>query len=76
VILSSFNHQELARVKHLDPDIRIGALVLGIPRHYAKFAEELQAFSVHAGLAFVNQVFVDDATGAAESLCLYRQLSR
>ncbi len=61
VILSSFNHQELARVKHLDPDIRIGALVLGIPRHYAKFAEELQAFSVHAGLAFVNPVFVDDA---------------
>jgi glycerophosphoryl diester phosphodiesterase len=61
LILSSFNHQELQIVKHLDPDIRIGALTLGIPRHYAEFAEALQAFSVHAGLAFINRDFVDDA---------------
>jgi glycerophosphoryl diester phosphodiesterase len=60
VLLSSFDHRELSRVKPLDPDIRTGALILGIPRRYAEFAEELQAFSVHAGFAFANRAFVED----------------
>ncbi len=61
VILSSFDHRELSVVKPLDPEIRTGALILGVPRHYARFAEELKAFSVHAGLAFANRAFVEDA---------------
>ena len=61
VILSSFDHRELSRVKPLDPEIRTGALILGVPRHYARFAEELEAFSVHAGLAFTSRAFVEDA---------------
>ena len=61
VILSSFDHRELSRVKPLDPEIRTGALTLGVPLHYARFAEELEAYSVHAGLAFANRAFVEDA---------------
>jgi len=61
ILLSSFNHDELAEVRRLDPDIRIGALGYGIPPEYAKFAQDLGAVSVHTGLAFVNQALVDDA---------------
>lgn len=61
IIVSSFNHHELREVKTLDPDIRIGALVVGVPIGYARFARELGAFSIHPYLQYLNEAFVADA---------------
>ena len=60
-LISSFHHQALLEMKHLLKDIKLGALIRGIPVDGAKFAEDLGAFSVHPALDFVNQKFVDDA---------------
>lgn len=60
-IVSSFNHHELATVKQIDPAVRTGALIVGIPLGYARFAEKLKAYSVHCSLDFINDAFVKDA---------------
>ncbi len=59
--VSSFNHHELQAFKKLLPQVKIGALIVGIPVTYAKFAEELGAYSVNVSLEFINQAFVNDA---------------
>jgi len=59
-MISSFNHYELAAFSKLNPKMRIGALVEGIPIGYAEFAERLGAYSVNIGLDFINREFVDD----------------
>lgn len=61
ILISSFHHQAILEMKRLRQDIKIGALIRGIPVDGAKFAEDLGAFSVHPALDFVNQQFVDDA---------------
>lgn len=60
-LVSSFHHQALLEMKRMHPDIKLGALIRGIPVDGARFAEDLGAFSVHPALDFVNQHFVDDA---------------
>lgn len=60
-LVSSFHHRELQVMKQLNPGIRLGALVKGIPVDDARFADELGAYSVHPALEFVDQRFVDDA---------------
>lgn len=61
ILVSSFHHRELAKVRSLNPDIPIGALGFGIPPAHAKFAQDLGAVSVHTGRALVNKAFVEDA---------------
>ena len=61
VLVSSFNHRELAETKRLDPRIQIGALICGLPVDDSKFAADLGAISVHPALEFVDQRFIDDA---------------
>jgi len=60
-LISSFNHHELKQFKEILPEINIGALMLAIPVDYAKFAEDLGAYSVNPGMEFISQEFVDDA---------------
>lgn len=60
-LVSSFHHLELLEMKRLHQDIKLGALIRGLPVDGAKFAEDLGAFSVHQSLDFVDQRFVDDA---------------
>lgn len=60
-LVSSFNHRELQEVKRLDAQIKLGALIRGLPVDDAKFAQALGAFSVNPALDFVDQRFVDDA---------------
>jgi len=60
-LVSSFHHRELLQVKRLNRDIKLGALIKGLPVGDAKFAEELGAYSVHPALEFVDKRFVDDA---------------
>lgn len=61
ILLSSFNHHELQLAKLLEPRILTGALILALPLNYARFAEELDAYSVHPGIEFLNRAFVEDA---------------
>lgn len=60
-LVSSFDHHALRAIKHLQPNIRTGALILALPLEYARFAEELGAYSVHPGMEFLNRAFVEDA---------------
>lgn len=60
-LVSSFRHRELLTMKRIDASIKLGALIRGIPVHYAKFAEDIGVFSVHPSLQCVEQRFVDDA---------------
>lgn len=61
ILVSSFNRRELTRVRSLNPDIPLGALVRGMPLDDAEFAEDLGAVSIHASLSSVHRAFVDDA---------------
>lgn len=61
VLVSSFNHHELYKVHTLDARLRIGALVVGVPLSYAAFATELNAWSVHVSLDFVDADMIADA---------------
>lgn len=60
-LISSFDHYELKIFKELMPDIKVGALISGIPIGYSKFAEEVSAYSVHLSLDFTRKKYVDDA---------------
>ena len=61
VLVSSFNHRELLKMRQLNDRIKLGALLCGLPIDDAKFAQELGAFSVHPSLEFIDRRFVDDA---------------
>lgn len=69
--ISSFDHHCLVRVKNLAPTIKIGALTASKPLTYAKFAEELQAYSVNADITFVDQAFVQDAKTRGLKIYVY-----
>ncbi|MGA1864263.1 MAG: glycerophosphodiester phosphodiesterase [bacterium] len=61
IIVSSFNHDELKKVKAFQPDINIGVLISSIPEHFVRVAENVGAYSVHISKRSVNKQFVDDA---------------
>ncbi|HSM75102.1 MAG TPA: glycerophosphodiester phosphodiesterase [Desulfobacterales bacterium] len=61
ILVSSFDHRQLAEVRRLDPGIRIGALIVGLPVDDAAFAAALGAYSVHLSLEFIDRRFVADA---------------
>ena len=61
ILVSSFNHRELAVIKQLDPLIKLGALIVGLPLDDAAFAAGLGAYSVHPSLEFVDGRFVNNA---------------
>jgi glycerophosphoryl diester phosphodiesterase len=60
-LVSSFNHRELSLVKKLDPKIKLGAMMVGLPLDDAAFAESLGAYSVHLSIEFIDRRFVKDA---------------
>lgn len=61
ILLSSFNHPLLQTIHQQRPEFAIGALTASCPLDYANFAEQLNAYSVHIDIDFINQAFVDDA---------------
>jgi len=61
ILVSSFNHRELAEVRRIDSRIRLGAMIVGLPVDDAAFAAVLGAYSVHLSLEFVDRRVVDDA---------------
>ena len=61
ILVSSFNHHQLHWLKERLPWLKIGALTASIPLQYAKFAEDLDAYSIHIDKNFMSKQFVDDA---------------
>ena len=61
ILVSSFDHHQLQWLKKRLPWLKIGALTSSMPINYAKFAEDLNAYSVHVDKNFVNKAFADDA---------------
>lgn len=61
LIISSFNHHWLQQFKRDHPQFRIGALTSSCGLHYAAFASELNAWSVHIDVDFVTPAFIADA---------------
>lgn len=61
LLISSFHHPLLWQLKQQCPTLAIGALTASIPLHYAAFATELAAYSVHCDRAFVDARLVQDA---------------
>ncbi|WAJ70959.1 glycerophosphodiester phosphodiesterase [Catenovulum adriaticum] len=60
-LISSFNHHSLQKIKQLAPELKLGALTANLPLSYAQFATDIQAWSVHCAIDFIDQAFVDDA---------------
>lgn len=61
LIVSSFNHHWLQDAKQALPWLHIGALSTGCMLDYARFATELQAYSVHTCVDFIEPALVRDA---------------
>lgn len=61
VIVSSFDHRELAKMREMAPHVQLGALLVGLPVDDAAFAQALGAHSVHPSVDFVDERFVNDA---------------
>lgn len=61
ILISSFDHRKLVHVRQLDPRIKVGAMIVGLPVDDAAFAVSLGAYSVHLSLEFIDRRFVDDA---------------
>lgn len=70
-LISSFNHRTLAKVKQQRPDLRIGALIACCPLHYAQFAEELGAFSIHLDVNFAEPELIADAKSRGLNVYVY-----
>jgi glycerophosphoryl diester phosphodiesterase len=70
-IVSSFNHHLLLAFKSIAPSIKVGALTGSNPVGYARFAEDLQAYSVNAEISFVDKAFVVDAHNRGLKMFVY-----
>jgi glycerophosphoryl diester phosphodiesterase len=61
ILISSFNHRLLNIIHQDRAEYPIGAITSSYPLEYAKFAQELDANSVHLDIEYISQNFVDDA---------------
>jgi glycerophosphoryl diester phosphodiesterase len=61
LIISSYDHHQLQFIKQQLPWLKIGALTSSIPLEYAKFAQALNAYSIHIDKDFINPDFICDA---------------
>ncbi len=59
-LVSSFNHYELREFNKLNPKVKIGALIVGIPLGFSKFRETVNAYSVNPSVEFINKHFVQE----------------
>lgn len=71
ILVSSFYHIELQKVKTLQPKILTGALCVGVPLHYARFAQELKCTSLHLALDFVTPEIINDSHARGLSVYVF-----
>lgn len=60
-LVSSFNHQEIAKFTEFAPEIRTGANIFSLPLHNTRFAEALNVYSIHIHRDCITRAFVTDA---------------
>lgn len=60
IIISSFNHHYLHKIKQHRPNTLIGALTASLPLDYGKFGQLLNAYSVNVDINTINKAFVED----------------
>ena len=61
ILVSSFNHRELEEVRRIDPRIRLGVLIAGLPMDATVLTAALGVYSVHLSLKSIERGFVEDA---------------
>lgn len=71
ILLSSFNHHLLNNIYQQRSEFAIGALTACCPLDYANFAQQLNAYSVHVDIDFINKKFVDDAHNRGLKVLVY-----
>ncbi|MGB2078947.1 MAG: glycerophosphodiester phosphodiesterase [Vibrio sp.] len=71
LILSSFNHHWLAKIKQAQPHLLIGALTGSKNIHKAQCAEQLSAVSINVDLDVIDQDYVDDAKSRGLKVYVY-----
>lgn len=71
LLISSFNHHLLAWLKQQKPQLKLGALIYGLPLDYAAIAQQLQAHSLNCDIGFINQKLVDDAHARGLKVYVY-----
>ncbi len=60
-MVSSFNHRELIKLRQRIPQIKIGAILYGIPIYISNLKESFDADSVHISTEFISQKLIDEA---------------
>jgi glycerophosphoryl diester phosphodiesterase len=60
-IVLSLNYLELQMIQCYDPNIRIALVMSGIPKEYAKFAEQIGAYSLFADRSSITPELVEEA---------------
>lgn len=58
-IVSSFNHRELETARNLAPHLKVGVIIGGTHRRYARFARQHSVYSLHVRMDLVNAGFVE-----------------
>jgi glycerophosphoryl diester phosphodiesterase len=69
--VSSFNHHELFSFHQLLPEVQTGALLEGIPFHYAAFAHDIGATHIVLYFHTVNRAFIQDAHNRGLKVFVY-----
>ncbi|QJR80521.1 glycerophosphodiester phosphodiesterase [Alteromonas pelagimontana] len=71
LIISSFNHAWLKKLKAARPALQIGALTATYPENGPIFATSLQAYSLHMDLDVIDEGYVKDAQDAGLKVLVY-----
>ncbi len=61
LLVCSFNHQQIAEIRAINPEIRTVAIFVGIPVSLAVIAQEAGAWAISTAHLHSNQALVDDA---------------
>lgn len=60
-MVSSFNHRELIKLRQRIPQIKIGAILYGIPLGVSYLKKSFDADSVHVSTEFISQELINEA---------------
>ncbi|MCE9687038.1 glycerophosphodiester phosphodiesterase [Shewanella sp. AS16] len=71
LLISSFNHPYLQQVKQALPHARVAPLLAGIPLDKASIASQLNAFSLHLDIAFIDRALIEDAHARGVRVYVY-----
>ncbi len=71
ILVSSFDHEQLAQVRELDPNIKLGILLGANDSFDPDLAERLDAYAVHPALEGIDQRLVTEAHAQGLKVYVY-----